>query len=151
MFYAITCYIQYSIVINSSISLFQVVITVRPITLVMGKAVLVVRKACTRRPNYKVTSAPPSRLSYGNKNVFSDRRQCQCQAVAVPVASCSRSGGRQRGNSGRQNGYGSSERCMCPRRPNVDGGETCQRKPRSNRQQGKTGPSRATTYKLTRL
>ena len=139
---------QYSIVINSSISLFQVVIAVRPITLVMGKAVLVVRKACTRRPNYKVTSAPPSRLSYGNKNVFSDRRQCQCQAVAVPAASCSRSGGRQRGNSCCQNRCGSSGQCMCPRRPSADGSNICQRKPKCNRQQGKTAPSRATTYKL---
>jgi len=29
-------------------------------------------------------------------------------------------------NSGHQNGYGSSGRCMCPRRPNVDGGKTRQ-------------------------
>ena len=58
---------------------------------------------------------------------------------------------RQRGNSGRQNGYGSSGRCMCQRRLNADGGDTCQRKPRCNRQQGKMVPSRATTYKLARL
>ena len=32
-------------------------------------------------------------------------RQAQCLAVTVPAASCSRSGGRQRKNSGRQNGY----------------------------------------------
>ena len=37
--------------------------------------------------------------------------QAQCQVVAVPAARCSRSGGRQRGNSGCQNGYGSSGYC----------------------------------------
>jgi len=45
-------------------------------------------------------------------------RQAQCLAVADPAVSCSRSGGRQRRNSGHQNGYRSSGRCMCPRRPN---------------------------------
>jgi len=40
---------------------------------------------------------------------------------------------------------------MCPRRPNADGGDTCQRKPRCNRQQGKMAPSLATTYKLEKL
>ena len=33
-------------------------------------------------------------------------RQAQCLTVAVPAVSCSRSGGRQRGNSGHQSGYG---------------------------------------------
>ena len=55
---------------------------------------------------------------------------------------------RQRGNSGHQNGYGSSGRCMCIRRPNADGGKACQRKPRCNSQEGKTVPSHATTHKL---
>ena len=40
---------------------------------------------------------------------------------------------------------------MCPSRPNVDGGETRQRKPGCNRQQGRVAPSHATTYKLARL
>jgi len=57
-------------------------------------------------------------------SVIDGIRQAQCPAVAVPAASCSRSGGRQRENSGRQNGYGSSGRCTCQRRPNADGGET---------------------------
>ena len=38
-------------------------------------------------------------------SVIDGIRQAQCLAVAVPAASCSRSGGRQRKNSGRQNGY----------------------------------------------
>ena len=40
---------------------------------------------------------------------------------------------------------------MCPRRPNTDGGETRQRKPGCNRQQGRAAPSRAATYKLAGL
>jgi len=43
-------------------------------------------------------------------SVIDGIRQAQCLAVALPVASCSRSGARQRKNSGRQNGYGSSGR-----------------------------------------
>ena len=66
---------------------------------------------------------------YTNKNVCSidGIHQAQCQAVAVPAASCSRSVDWQRGNSGHQNGCGSSGRCVCQRRLNADGGETCQR------------------------
>ena len=60
-----------------------------------------------------------SRLS----SVIDGIRQAQCLAVAVPAVSCSRSGDRQRANSGRQNGCGSWGRCMRPRRPNADGGE----------------------------
>jgi len=84
-------------------------------------------------------------------SVIDGIRQAQCLAVAVQAASCSRSGGRQWGNSGRQNSYGSSGQCMCPRQPNADSGETCQRKPRCNRKQGKIASSRAATYKLARL
>jgi len=72
--------------------------------------VVVVRNASTRHHNYRVTSAPPSRLSLRKQKcpVIDGIRQAQCPAVAVPAASCSRSGGRQRGNSSHQNGYGSS-------------------------------------------
>ena len=88
--------------------------------------------------------------SYANKNVFSDRRNSPSSVSGRRSfgGKCSRSGGRQRGNSGRQNGYGSSGRCMCP---NADSGENCQRKPSCNSQQGKTAPSRATTYKVARV
>jgi len=47
-------------------------------------------------------------------SVINRIRQAQCLAVADPAVSCSRSGGRQRRNSGHQNGYASSGRCMCP-------------------------------------
>ena len=43
-------------------------------------------------------------------SVIDGFRQAQCLAVAVPAVSCSRSGGRQRRNSSRQNGYGSGPR-----------------------------------------
>ena len=49
-------------------------------------------------------------------------------------------------NSGHQNGYGSSGRCMCPCRPNADGSITCHRKPGCDSQQGRAAPSRAATY-----
>jgi len=48
-------------------------------------------------------------------SVIDGIRQAQCLAIADPAVSCSRSGGWQRRNSGHQNGYGSSEWCMCPR------------------------------------
>jgi len=129
-----------------------VVVVAVVVVVVVEVVVVVVRKACTRRHNYRVKvrrrlSCPYTQTKMSS--VIDGIRQAQCLAVAVPAETCFRSGGRQRGNSGRQNGCGSSGRFMCQRRLNADSGDTCQRKPRCNRQQGKMAPSRATTYKLT--
>ena len=53
---------------------------------------------------------------YANSvSVIDGIRQSQCLAVAVPAASCSRSGGRQRGNPCRQNASASDNVCdACP-------------------------------------
>ena len=65
---------------------------------------------------------------YANKNVFSNRRNSP-SSVSGSCSSggkCSRSGGQQLRNSGRQNGYRSSGRCMCRHRLNADGRFTVQ-------------------------
>jgi len=99
----------------------------------MGRVVVaavVVRTAYTRRHNYKVTSAPPSRLSLNKQSsVIDGIRQAQCLAVAVPAASCSRSGAGSRETPVTKTGTGPRDDALCPRRPNADGGETCQEKP----------------------
>ena len=121
---------------------------------VLPGLVVVVGKACTRRHNYRVTSAPPSRLSLR-------KQKCLRRNSPSSVSGLRSSGGKLfqiRGLAAgklrspkRVRDYGSSGRCMCQRRLHANGGETCQRKPRCNGQPGKTAPSHATTYKLARL
>ena len=67
-------------------------------------------------------------------------------AVAVPAVSCSDPGVGSGETPVTKTGTGPrDDACVHV------GGETCQRKPGCNRQQGRVAPSHAATYKLARL